>query len=145
MPFRFKMQKILEYRQQQEEQAKVRLAQAQQAYAKEEERVLAIKAELEAKENELYGRVVDNSGERWLLENFIKGLRSDVESGQMRLRTLSQMVEEARKFLQQKALEHKVLDKLRERQNAQYLLEEREKELKVNDETATIRCKTATF
>lgn len=145
MPFRFKMQKILDYRQQQEEQAKVRLAQAQNAHDQELARLQATLAELAEKQGQLAGRLIENNGERWLLENFIKGLRADAANSQARLKTLGQALDAARKFLQEKALEHKVLDKLRERQQANYLRDEREKELKANDETATLRCKASTF
>ena len=145
MPFRFKMQKILDYRQQQEEQAKVRLAQAQNAHDQELARLQATLAELAEKQSQLVGRLIEDNGERWLLENFIKGLRADAANSQARLKTLGQALDAARKFLQEKALEHKVLDKLRERQQANYLRDEREKELKANDETATLRCKASTF
>ena len=145
MPFRFKMQKILDYRQQQEEQAKVRLAQAQNAHDQELARLQATLAELAEKQGQLVGHLIEDNGERWLLENFIKGLRADAANSQARLKTLGQALDAARKFLQEKALEHKVLDKLRERQQANYLRDEREKELKANDETATLRCKASTF
>ncbi len=145
MPFRFKMQKILDYRQQQEEQAKVRLAQAQNAHDQELARLQATLAELAEKQGQLATRLIEDNGERWLLENFIKGLRADAAASQARLKALGQALDAARKFLQEKALEHKVLDKLRERQQANYLRDEREKELKANDETATLRCKASTF
>ena len=145
MPFRFNMQRVLDYRQQLEEQARVALARTQRAQDREAARLGAIEAELAAREEQLYGHLVEDSGERWLLESFIKGLRADAASSRMRLKTLAQMLDEARETLRQRALEHKVLDKLKERQQVQYLREEREKERKANDETATLRRKASTF
>ena len=145
MPFHFSMQKILDYRQQLEEEAKVRLAQAHQRYLEEERRQVDLQRLLAEKEAELYQRLDADAGERWLLENFIKGLRADMTASLLRLRTMRQMVDEARAVLLERAKDRKVLEKLKEHKQAQYAEKERDKERKTNDETATLRYKAAAF
>ena len=145
MAFRFKMQKILDYREQLEEEAKVRLARVQQMYIEEERRFEELRLLLQEKETQFYQNISMDAGERWLLESFIKGLRADITESQLRLRSLHQMMEEARRELLHRAKERKVLDKLKERQKEHYQAEEREKERKTNDETATLRYKAAAF
>lgn len=145
MPFHFSLQKILNYRLQLEEEAKVRLAKVQQMYIKEEQRLEELKTLLAEKEPALYRNFDMDAGERWLLENYVKGLRADISETQLRLRSLHEMVEQARAFLLERAKDRKVLEKLKEKQASRYRDEERQKELKTNDETATLRYKASAF
>lgn len=141
MPFHFKMQKVLDYRGQLEEEARVQLAHAERLRLREEERARELKVMLTDQEARLYRDVGISAGERWLLENFVKGLRSDLTSTLMRLRSLTQVVEEARRALQERAKDRKLLEKLKERQKEYFVHEERLKEQRTNDETATLRYK----
>ena len=79
------------------------------------------------------------------MEQYIKGLRGDVANAAMQTRMNEQLVDEARKMLAARAIERKLLEKLKERQNLQYLREEQLKEQRVNDETATLRYKAPTL
>ena len=145
MAFRFKLQKVLEYREQLEDQAKVALARVQQMYIEEERRSEALKNLLTEQETRLYSNALLPAGERWLLEHFIRGLREDLQSSQMRLRTLARMVAEAQKTLRERARDKKALEKLKARQRERHELEERSKEQRSYDETATLRFKAASF
>ena len=145
MAFRFKLQKVLEYREQLEDQAKVALAKAQQLYIEEERRSEALKALLTEQEAKLYSKVPLPADERWLLELFIRGVRDDLQNSHMRLRTLAQMVAEAKKTLRERARDKKILEKLKSRQRERHELEERIKEQRSYDETATLRFKAASF
>jgi len=145
MAFRFKLQKVLEYREQLEDQAKVALARVQQMYIEEERRSEALRTLLTEQENKLYSNVLLPAGERWVLEYFIRGVREDLQSSQMRLRTLAHMVAEAQKTLRERARDKKILEKLKARQRERYELEERYKEQRSYDETATLRFKAASF
>ena len=145
MAFRFKLQKVLEYREQLEEQAKVALARAQQLHIEEERRSEALKTLLAEQETRLYSNALLPAGERWLLEHFIRGVREDLQSSLMRLRTLACMVAEALKTLRERARDKKVLEKLKARQRERHELEERSKEQRSYDETATLRFKAASF
>jgi len=145
MAFRFKLQKVLEYREQLEDQAKVALARVQQLYIEEERRNYVLKALLAEQENKLYSNALLPAGDRWLLEHFIRGVREDLQSSHMRLRTLARMVAEAQKTLRERARDKKILEKLKAKQRERYELEERTKEQRSYDETATLRFKAASF
>ena len=145
MAFEFKLQKILNYRMQLEEEAKVRLAKVQQMHIREERRMEELRAMLAEKEPLLYRNFDMDAGERWLLDNFVRGLRSDMSATQLRLRTLHDMVEQARHFLLERAKDRKALEKLREKMEQRHRADEDLKERKINDETATLRYKAAAF
>lgn len=145
MPFRFSMQKILYYREQLEEEAKIRLAQVQRMYIVQEQRFAELNILLREKETLLYHDLTLDAGERWLTENFIKGLRADMASTQLRLRALHQALLQARQHALECAKNKKILEKLKERQKERHDQEERDKERKVHDETATIRYNVASF
>lgn len=137
------MQKVLDYRQQLEEDAKVRLGRAEQNLNEARGRRDRIRAELERAQDRLYSDEVLQAGDYWLLEQYVKGLTTDLASAEMQVRMLAQMVEEARKFLADRAIERKVLEKLKERHKYAYIREEQGKEQRFNDEIATIRFKAA--
>ena len=70
MPFRFKMQKVLDYREQLEEEAKVNLAIQRARLAEAQDRLDKVKAELHQTEDRLVGAVLMDASERWLLEQY---------------------------------------------------------------------------
>ena len=141
MPFHFKMQKVLDYREQLEEEAKVDLAHKQKLLEEARELFERLKAELRQSEDHLFESALGPQQERWLLEQYVKGLKGDVAQAALQARMQEQLVDEARKLLAARAIERKLLDKLKERQKQQYLREEQLKEQRVNDETATLRYK----
>lgn len=139
MAFKFKMQKVLDYRSQLEEEAKVGLANAlakHKACQEQLEKLTAALMEAEAKSAEIM-----QSGERWLLDQYLKGLHADHKMLALQERMLAQMAEEARKHLASCAIDRKVLEKLKERHKAQHYRTEQKQELNFNDEIATIRHK----
>ena len=141
MPFRFKLQKVLEYREQMEEEAKVRLAEATMRH---DEAVRALQQAQQALEAERQHQTVDplmSAAERWVSDQYIKGLTNDVHMADMQERMTAQVQEEARKMLAVRALDRQMLDKLKDRQRRNYQHEELQKEQHFNDEIATIRFK----
>lgn len=145
MPFRFAMQKVLDYREQLEEEARVRLAEAEQRLARSRARRDALMGELADAEARAASGLLLDSGERWLHEQYLKGLHADLASAELDCRFQEQMVDEARSLLAARAMERKLLEKLRERQKTQYLLAERQQEQHFNDEISTLRHKAPTF
>ena len=145
MPFRFKMQKVLDYREQREEEAKVRLATAQRRHQEARERLEQLQAELRRSQDRLCDEAMMDAAERWLLEQYVKGLRGDEAAASLQVRMLAQMVEEARNLLAARAIDKKLLDKLKERQKQYYAREEQLKEQRFNDEIATLRYKAPSF
>ena len=145
MPFRFSLQKVLDYREQLEEEAKNRFALVQRQYREAKVQLAALSSELETQEARLYGQVIDNAGERWLLESFIKGLRADIEATTARVQNLRATRDEMRRILAARSMDKKLLEKLKERKYRQFLLDERLKEQRFNDEIATLRYKAPNF
>ena len=124
MPFRFKLQKVLDYREQMEEEAKVRLAEATMRH---DEAVRALQQAQQALEAERQHQTVDplmSAAERWVSDQYIKGLTNDVQMADMQERMTAQVQEEARKMLAIRALDRQMLDKLKERQKRNYQHEE---------------------
>ncbi len=145
MAFRFKMQKVLDYREQLEEEAKVNLAIQQARLADARERLEHIRHELQQAEDALMSAPLMAAAERWLREQYIKGLRADAAHEALQVRMLEQLAEEARQLLAARAIDKKLLEKLKERQKQHYVREEQLKEQRTNDETATLRYKAPTF
>lgn len=142
MAFKFKMQKVLEYREQLEEEAKVRFASAQANLQKCREQLIQLVAQLNEAETKGASEVMQ-SAERWLHDQYLKGLRADHKAMSLQERMLAQMMEEARQHLAACAIDRKTMEKLKERQKIQYLRAEQKQELNFNDEIATIRHKAS--
>lgn len=143
--FKFSLQQVLTYRGQLKEQAQVTLAKIQAELNREVERAEELRRFVVESEQRLYGLSVNDGGERWLLEHFIKGLRADESMTHMRVRMLTQQRDEAQMELARRAKDEKVLDKLKEKQAERHAAEERLKEMRTYDETAAIRFKPASF
>lgn len=143
--FKFTLQQVLEYRGQLKEQAQVELARAQAELTREEARARELRASIEHSEQRMFTIGVNNPDERWLLEHFIKGLRTDEASTHMRIRLLAETRRLAQEDLASRAKDEKVLDKLKEKQAERYAADERLKEMKNYDETAAIRFKPSTL
>lgn len=69
MPFRFEMQKVLDYREQLEEEAKVRLATAERRLQEERKLLDGLRAELGRTEDRLRDNPLMEAAERWLRNN----------------------------------------------------------------------------
>ncbi|WP_165175008.1 flagellar export protein FliJ [Desulfovibrio sp. ZJ369] len=145
MPFRFAMQKVLDYREQLEEEAKVRLAEAERRLQEAQKRLDQLRGELERAADRLRDNPLMEAGERWLQEQYITGLRADVAAASLQERMMDQMAQEARKLLAARAIDKKLLEKLKERQKKHFIRAEQLQEQRFNDETATLRYKAPAF
>ena len=139
------MPNVLDLREPLEEEAKVRLATAQRGHQEARERLEQLQAELRVSQDRLCDGAMMDATERWLLEQYVKGLHGDVTAAALQARMLAQMVEEARNLLAARAMDKKLLDKLRERQKQYHIREEQLKEQRFNDEIATLRYKAPSF
>lgn len=140
MAFRFNLQKILDYREQLEEEAKVKLAKAQAELKAGEDRFNSLKKEIRSAEDASMGKLM-TPGERWLHDQYLKGLYGDINEAALQLRMLRQIAEEARKTLAARAMDRKLLVKLKEKKKNQFIKSEQKQEQNFNDEIATIRYK----
>ncbi|WBF68754.1 flagellar export protein FliJ [Desulfovibrio subterraneus] len=141
-PYKFKLQQVLDYRNQLEDQAKMAFTQAQQRYDAHVARVNGLRQRLAEYEPKLYQ--TNNPSELWLLRNFVQALTLDVATAESRLLQLAQELNKARQNLVKKSQERKLLDKLKENQAKRHAKEERFKEQQQFDETATLRYKPQT-
>lgn len=142
--FRFPLQQVLQFRIQEEDQAKVRFARAQGEYLAAERRLREIEAQLHEQEAALYSGTLDMM-ERWLREHFVRGLREDITRTSRMLHELSKLVEQARVELVNKAKDRKILEKFKEKQAQRHAHEEKLKEQREYDEIASIRFKAPSF
>lgn len=142
MSFKFNMQKVLDYREQLEEEAKVQLGKAERELASAENQLSVLRQEFAKAQEASMGKLM-KSADRWLHDQFLKGLKADISQAAIQARMARQIVEEARKVLAARALERKMLEKLKQRKNADYIKTEQKQEQNFNDEIATIRYKAA--
>lgn len=141
MSFKFKMQKVLDYREQLEEEARVRLANAEGKLRECREKIAELQERLREAEDKLSSAALLQNAERWLQERYVKGLLADRKALALEEKTLNQIAVEARQYLAERAIDRKMLDKLKEKQKIQFERAEQKQEQYFNDEIATIRYK----
>lgn len=142
-PFKFPLEQVLAYRRQLEEQAMQDLAKATAQRDEAKRRLEDLREDLGAQRQRLAGAAGLPAEERWLITGYIKALITDLETMQKRLLQLEELVDACRVHLVQKAQERELLDKLKEKQAKRHAHEERLKEQRDFDETATLRFKPA--
>ena len=137
-PFAFKLDKVLEYRTQLEEQAKAALAQAQAAFDAQRDAVADLRARMEAhaaKEAESQ----KSANDMWLWRQYQQALEGDIAAAEMELSKLELNLHNCRQTAVDRARERKLLDTLKENQAKLHKAEERAREEKEYDEMAIIR------
>lgn len=142
-PFRFSLEQVLNYRTQLEQQAKVELARVEQERLREQRRADALRAMLDEQERGLAALAPGNRDERWLAENFIRGLRADFGVTMQRVRNWTLAVEAARTELISRSKDKKTLEKLKATQAENHAREEQLREQREYDETASLRYKAS--
>lgn len=139
MSFKFRLQKVLDYRAQLEDQAKQALAGARLAREREEATLKALKAEYAEQRARMSASAAMTGAERWLAQSYMQALDFDIGASAARLARLWEEENECREKLVAAARERKLLEKLKAKQAIRYAEEEKLKEQRENDETATIR------
>ncbi|MDY0227315.1 MAG: flagellar export protein FliJ [Desulfomicrobium apsheronum] len=138
-PFLFKLEKILEYRRQLEDQAKLALSLTRQQVAEQKLHLEALHKDLEACLVELSAIKQMTQPELWLWSGWRKRLELDKTQAQAKLVELQKLAETRRLELVIKAKDRKLLEKLRAKQAEKHVQEEQRKEQKEFDETGTLR------
>ena len=143
-PFQFKLEKVLDYRGQLEEQAKGALAVAQEAYDAQNAQVQQLMDQMAAHlEKEVESQ--KSANDMWLWRQYRDALAQDVERARMELRRLELNLQQRRKEAVERSKDRKLLEKLKETQAKKYHEEESAREEKENDEMATIRYESKDF
>lgn len=138
-PFLFKLEKILEYRRQLEDQAKLALSQVRQEILVQTKRVETLENDLQACLLEMSRTKQMTPAELWLWSGWRKRLELDKRQAQAKLIDLQQLAETRRLELVAKSKDRKLLEKLRAKQAEKHGQEEQRKEQKELDETGTLR------
>ncbi|MBQ7608936.1 MAG: flagellar export protein FliJ [Desulfovibrionaceae bacterium] len=143
MPFRFSMQKILDYREQLEEDAKIKVSQAQAQKEACDKRNKELVLAIDTAEETRRKQPTMSAAEFWIADQYLRGLKEDLRINTMECTMAKTVLEEAQKVLTLRAIDKKMLVKLKERQLSAWKREEQTKEQHFNDEIATIRYKKA--
>lgn len=143
--FKFPLEQVLAYRRQLEEQAMQALAKATALRDETKKRIMNLNEELDEQRRRLALSVSLPAEERWLVTAYEKALVTDLETAEKLLLEQEEAVDACRAALVQKAQERELLDKLKEKQAQRHAEEERLKEQREFDETATLRFQPSTF
>lgn len=138
-PFVFRLEKILDYRTQLEDQARLALSQARQDLQDQVARVEVLERDLAACLAEMSRLKQMTQPELWLWSGWRKRLELDKKEAQAKRTHLERLVEERRIELVNASKDRKLLEKLRAKQAEKHGQEEQRKEQNAFDETATLR------
>ena len=138
-PFRFSLERVLDYRIQLEERARLNLARAQQAYQAQADIVVRLRKDLARHEQAMSEEPEKTPEKLWLMRRFKRRLELDIRRGEERLLELAKMLNAARREAVAASRERKLLEKLKEKQAKRHVQEEQFEEQKEYDEMATIR------
>jgi flagellar FliJ protein len=137
--FQFKLQRVLEYREQLEESAKNALAKARNDYREQVARVEGLKHSLKQHLDAMSGKKNVSSAELWLWRNYRERLEFDIKQGEHKLKELATEVDKRRREVVARSKDRKLLEKLKSNQALAFAQEEGRKEQRDLDEMATLR------
>ncbi|MBI9112095.1 flagellar export protein FliJ [Maridesulfovibrio ferrireducens] len=142
-PYAFKLEKVLDFRKQIEEQARLALAEAHKLHTEHKKVVFEIEEKKKNNQKKEYEKL--SADDLWLWRQYDDALTKDLYSAQNRLKQLALNLQKCRTEAVQKSKDRKLLEKLKENQAKKYYEEENLKEQKEYDEMATLRFKSKTF
>ncbi|BCS88627.1 flagellar export protein FliJ [Pseudodesulfovibrio sediminis] len=142
--FDFKLDKVLDYREQLEEQAKAALTQAKAARDAQAEVVNDLKDCLAAHMHK-EERSRSSSNDMWLWRQYKEALEQDISVAHMDLNSLELKLQRCRTQAVERSKEKKLLEKLKQTQAKKHHEEESAREEKENDEMATLRYESQDF
>ncbi len=137
--FQFSLQRVLEYREQLEDQARLAMSRAQQAHAFQQEEVAKIQSDLGRTDADLRNLKNPTVDEMWLYREYKERLLQDLAESTSRLDALAREVALRRTELIECSKERKLLEKLKQTQAQNFAREQQSREQKTFDETATLR------
>ncbi|MUM76584.1 flagellar export protein FliJ [Pseudodesulfovibrio sp. F-1] len=137
-PFSFKLQKVLDYRTQLEDQARAALARAQAARDEQSAQVLDMESRLGAH----LARSAEanrSANDLWLWRQYKDALEQDLVRERSVLSQLEHKLHIRRQEAVDRSRDKKLLEKLKETQARKHHAQEIAREAKENDEMATLR------
>lgn len=139
-PFVFRLEKVLEYRRQLEDQARMALAQAQAQHDVQKQILLDLSTRLTAHMERGFGKRATQA-DIWLWSQYREALGKDLAAAKAELEQLASILQTRRQEAVLRSREKKLLEKLKDRQAKKYHEQENQREQKEYDEMATIRHK----
>lgn len=133
--FKFRLEQVLRYRGQLEDQAKLAFTKAQGELIAQIEKIKLLRESLDVQENLPY----QDPNEYWLRSNFIRSLKVNIDEADMTKQRLELLLERRRHELVKVSQERQLLDKLKEKQAERYAHEQAIKDQNELDEIAGIR------
>lgn len=143
--FKFRLEKVLLYKEQLENEVKSKLASLNAQKKRLNERYASLKQDEFFQEQKLSQTPVNEMGERWLIDTYLKALRQDIQQTQKNIAMLEAQIQKTQAELAEKAKDRKIMEKLKEKHFEHYKKEEQLKEQRNLDEIASIRFKAQTY
>ena len=138
-PFHFQLEHVLHYRQRLEEEARLELAKAQNAYQAQVRLMESLRQKVNDAESHLKSRRDLPGEELWLWTTYRERLLQDIDRNELQLQRLAARVTACRTTLVQRSKEMKMLERLKTRQTVEYYAEQKREEQKELDEMASFR------
>jgi flagellar FliJ protein len=136
--FRFSLDKVLDYRAQREEEARLDVVRAEERHRRQEALLNSLKTRLAQAEADLAGRDVTGD-ELWLFMSFRQGLTQQIDQAEVRLRELADELQTLQATLAERAMERKLLERLKERRKEAHMQDLRRKEEQEYAELGALR------
>jgi flagellar FliJ protein len=137
-PFHFKLDKVLDYREQLEEQAKAALARARADRDAQAEKLAGLEARL-ADHLAAEAESRKSANDMWLWRQYKDALSQDISIAKVDLNSLELKLQRSRTEAVERSRDKKLLEKLKQTQAKRHHDEENAREEKENDEMSTIR------
>jgi flagellar FliJ protein len=137
-PFHFKLDKVLDYREQLEEQAKAALARARADRDAQAEKLAGLEARL-ADHMAAEAESRKSANDMWLWRQYKDALSQDISIAKVDLNSLELKLQRSRTQAVERSRDKKLLEKLKQTQAKRHHDEENAREEKENDEMSTIR------
>lgn len=139
-PFVFRLQKVLEFRRQLEDQARMALAQAQADHDAQQQVLADIRSRLAAHNAAGFGQSATEA-DIWLFMRYREALERDEAAAAAELERLASILQTRRQEAVLRSRNRKLLEKLKDRQAGKHHVAENLLEQKEYDEMATLRHK----
>ncbi|MHC1699483.1 MAG: flagellar export protein FliJ [Humidesulfovibrio sp.] len=137
-PFVFRLEKVLEYRRQLEDQARMALAQATARHKAQEAVLLDVQTRLAGHLDRGFGAKASQA-DIWLWMQYRQALERDLAAAKAELQRLALILQNCRQEAVLRSREKKLLEKLKQRQAKKHHVAENLAEQKEFDEMATLR------
>ncbi len=143
--FTFSLQRILELRQQKEEQAQMALAALQRRFQEAELHLESLKKEVHELENNYRDKKTISQGDLWLWRQYRFRLDADIRESTQQVERLRAEVENQRQELVDRSKDRELMERFKDNRKKAFDYEQQKEEQKEFDETATARFQNKTL